>query len=114
MTYNSADNTKTQPQIPQRPPRSKVNEGNIPTLLRHLRRWVCWRYKLVVNARGKGKWTKVPISAITLGNAKSNEPETWATLEAALHQYKEPSNNLDGIGFMLGDGWAGIDLDDCL
>jgi len=78
---------------------------NIPNSLKALCRWVCWRYE----ERG-GKKTKIPINARTLGFAKSNEPSTWVLFNAALSQYQD-QGNLDGIGIMLGDGLAGIDID---
>jgi putative DNA primase/helicase len=79
----------------------------------HERRWVCWRYK---SPNGKptksrnGKPTKVPVQPDGRP-AKSNDPSTWHTFEACLEASRRDSSL--GIGFMLGDGWAGIDLDHC-
>lgn len=41
----------------------------------------------------------------------TNEPDTWITFEAAMEAYG--TGEFSGIGFMLGDGLHGIDLDDC-
>ena len=85
--------------------------GNIPPQMRSERRWVCWQVQL----RGTSK-TKVPIAPFhrsdgRLGKAKSNDPETWGTFaDACALRLALPEDDL-GIGFMLGDGWSGLDLD---
>ena len=85
--------------------------GNIPPQMRSERRWVCWQ----VQVRGTSK-TKVPIAPFhrsdgRLGKAKSNDPETWGTFaDACALKLALPDDDL-GIGFMLGDGWSGLDLD---
>lgn len=81
-----------------RPIPLQVQPSNVPLLLQRERRWVCWRYAL-----RDGRWTKIP-------SAKTNEPSTWMTFASALITSKQ----FDGIGFALGDGWAGIDVDDYL
>lgn len=43
--------------------------------------------------------------------ASSTNPATWAPLAAAVEAYKQ--GGFDGIGFALGDGYAGVDLDGC-
>lgn len=67
---------------------------NIPLELRSLPRWV---------AR-KGK---IPIDPNTGKQAKANDSNTWGTYDAALRAAKRT----DGIGFELGDGIVGVDLD---
>ncbi len=113
MTYHSIDEHKNNinlvNEIPPKPIPKHIQLGNIPDEMKKERRWACWRYRW----DGK-KWTKPPISAITLGNAKNNDASTWATYDAALYQYQQEANNLDGIGVMLGDGWAGTDIDYCI
>ncbi|MCX7421342.1 MAG: AAA family ATPase [Planctomycetia bacterium] len=91
----------------QRPSCSIPNLDTIPTSMKRRRRWVCWRF----DCTGK-KWTKTPINALTGGNASSTDPDTWVTFKAAVGRYHR--GGVDGIGFMLGWGWAGIDLDDHL
>jgi len=80
---------------------------NIPTELRDLPRWVGWRIE-----NRDGKPTKVPVNIKTGGRAMSNTPSTWGGFESVLH-YIQEHPNLSGIGFMLGDGYVGIDIDDC-
>lgn len=87
-----------------------VQPEAIPAELRALSQWVAWRYE----TRGD-KRTKTPINAKSNGRlvyAKSNDPETWASLADALEACgRHPE--LAGIGFCFApdDGLTGIDLD---
>lgn len=81
--------------------------NNIPTELYHLKQWVCW--KKVKSPKGKD--TKIPINPNTGGNAMANNPSTWSDMMGATVACAK--FNLDGIGFMLENGYFGIDLDDC-
>jgi putative DNA primase/helicase len=85
----------------------KFDITNIPSELHHLNRWVCWK----AIPTETGKLTKIPINAKTGKNAMSNNTETWTSMMNAVVAVDK--FNLDGIGFMLGDGYFGIDLDDC-
>ena len=87
----------------------KINPSNIPTELKVLQQWICW--KTVIR---KGKPTKVPIS-ITGNNASSTNPETWSTFENAK-TFFETHEKIDGIGFVFSekDPFCGIDLDQCV
>ena len=82
----------------------------IPRELTEQPRWVLWRY---VNRPGENKPTKVPF---TIGGkcAESNNPATWTTFEAAAAALAASSGRYEGLGFMLGDGYVGVDLDDSL
>jgi len=83
----------------------------IPELLRAAIRWVLWRLVWRANADGTGKWDKVPFQ--TSGKAaKPNDSDTWTTFEKVTAAYKP--GKYDGIGFMLGGGFAGVDLDDAI
>ena len=73
-----------------------------PSEMTDARRWVCWKY-----AERNGKRTKIPIDAKTGWEASSTDPGTWADYNTA----QAVSGEFDGIGFVLGDGWFGIDLD---
>jgi len=75
----------------------------IPPSLRALPRWVVWRF-----VERDGKLTKVPFQPNDRP-AKANDPTTWATLEEALEALK--TGRFDGLGFVLGDGITGLDLD---
>ena len=56
----------------------------------------------------------MPLNPATGHRAKSDDPKTWATLRAALERLRREPSLTDGIGFMLGDGWVGVDVDDCI
>ena len=73
-----------------------------PSELTDRPRWVCWR-----GVMRDGKLTKVPVDPKTGQNARSNDPATWATYEVASREARKYS----GIGYMLGDGIFGVDLD---
>ena len=75
----------------------------IPLAMLDAQRWVNWRAD-----KRADKWTKIPCDA----NRKSvdaTDPENGRTFNACT----DAANALDelGIGFMLGDGWLGVDLD---
>jgi hypothetical protein len=80
-----------------------------PVGLRSVRRWVLWRLVWKPNQNRGGKWDKVPFQPDGQP-AKSNDPTTWTTFEAAADAYR--AGGFDGISFALGDGFVGIDLDD--
>lgn len=69
----------------------------IPNELKDVARWHNWEDK---------DGTKIPL-AVSGGNAKSNDPTTWTTYAAA-------EANGRPLAFELGDGLAGVDLDNCL
>lgn len=78
---------------------------NVPVELKTLRRWVCFKVEGMEN----GKTTKRPYNAINGKLARVNDELTWSTFDIALKgcsKYK-----CDGIGFILGCGIFGIDLD---
>ena len=79
---------------------------NIPEQLRNEHRWVCWQYE-----DREGKPTKVCKVATSRGNAQSNNPATWRSFSEACEGAKK--YRFSGIGFVLGDGWVGVDIDDC-
>ena len=79
--------------------------NNVPIELKQLKRWVCFKVEGMEN----GKTTKRPYNAINGKLAKVNDELTWSTFDIALkgcEKYK-----CDGIGFILGCGIFGIDLD---
>jgi putative DNA primase/helicase len=85
--------------VTPRPQAPEVNVAGVPAAMRAERRWLVWRYEL-----RDARWTKVP-------RGKTTDPSTWATFERALSIYRRGS--WDGIGFVLGDGWGGMDGDHC-
>ena len=81
-----------------------INPDRIPADLKIAPRWVCWK-----RIARDGKPTKVPYQA-NGRPAKSDDPATWSTFAACAAALPK----FDGIGIMLGDGLAGIDLDHCI
>lgn len=70
---------------------------NIPYEMKRLRRWVCvWDS------------SKIPMQA-TQRKAATQNVETWADYKTALKAIL--CGVYDGLGFMLGDGIVGIDVD---
>ena len=94
----------------KRPTALRVNVDGIPDALKRERRWVIWRYEWQQHDGKKGRWTKILCTSAGR-HAKSNDPSTWTTFDDALSAYH--TGGFDGVGFCLGDGWAGIDLDNC-
>ncbi len=85
-------------------PDHNIDFDAVPVGLQSLDRWFCWKWEW----NGK-KWSKIPVQ--TNGrNASSTGSETWTNFASAAEAAKR---NSWGLGFALGDGIAGIDLDDC-
>lgn len=76
---------------------------NIPSQMKTLRQWVCWRFE-----NRNGKLTKVPLNPRTGKPASTIEPSTWGTYEEAI-----ASRFGTDIGFVFTPeaGIGGIDLD---
>lgn len=73
----------------------------IPENLKRECRWVGWKYD---TSRGK-----VPYDPNTGLRASSTDPATWSGFDSVIDGKRRYA--FDGIGFVLGDGWCGIDLD---
>lgn len=78
--------------------------SNVPSELKQMKRWVV--YRLFFDKK-RGKYDKKPYNALTGGMAQSNNPNTWCDYESALNA---PFQH-DGLGFMLGEGIFGVDID---
>jgi putative DNA primase/helicase len=94
------------------PPSSQSSPAieNIPDELKARRQWVVWRYEF----RDR-KWTKVPYQpAHPRWKAKTDDPSTWSTFDAAWSTFL--AGGFDGIGYVFSkdDPYVGIDLDNCL
>lgn len=81
----------------------------IPSELRELNQWVCWKYE-----DRNGKTTKPPYQAKSNGElpyARSDDPATWSAFDAAVAAAVRL--NLAGVGLNLwsSDGLTGLDLD---
>jgi putative DNA primase/helicase len=93
--------------------RSITQFARIPEAIITPRRFVLWKYEMRENSKGEMKRTKVPYQASRPNcKAKSTAPTTWSSYTAVLLAYQDGHG--DGIGFCLGDGWTGVDLDHCI
>jgi hypothetical protein len=88
----------------------QVITDNFPACLLALPRWVCWQR--VPDSKRPEKPRKVPMAADGSGKAACNRPATWGTISQAAKTCTR--KGYDGLGFMLGDGIFGIDVDHCL
>lgn len=82
---------------------------HVPTALAALPQWIVWRYEQKPTDKDP---RKVPYDPRSGRKAKSNDPQTWATLaeaQAVADQYA-------GLGFMFkaGGGICGVDFDGCI
>jgi hypothetical protein len=95
--------------IPPKPRPLKPKPEAIPEVLRGSPSWVTWRYEL---NRKRDKWTKPPYCANgwPLKKVDVTNPETWTTFDGALASYK-CTGTRDGIGLVLTEDLAGVDLD---
>jgi putative DNA primase/helicase len=86
----------------------EIISANIPQALRDLPRWLGWRWEKNDNG---DKWDKPPIDINNDRLGSSTNSETWCDFTTALKA--ADSHFVDGIGFALGDGFTGVDFDNC-
>jgi primase-polymerase (primpol)-like protein len=78
----------------------------IPEELKACPHWVLWKYE-----ERESKITKVPYQ-VNGHKAKSTDPKTWCTFDAAKKALEFHVG--DGIGFVFTrNSYSGIDLDHC-
>lgn len=83
------------------------DETQIPADILTSRRGVIWRWET-----RNGKPDKPPyIADDPARHARSNDATTWRPFRVAVDAMR--AGHADGPGFVLGDGFAGVDLDDC-
>ncbi len=83
---------------------------NLPSELLRLNRFVVWREE----KRGK-KLVKIPCAPWRTGHwgpASATDPDNWTDFETAVGWAEKKPDH--GVGFVLGDGVVGIDLDGCI
>jgi hypothetical protein len=81
----------------------------IPQELKEQARWITWQH--VPRSEGS-KPAKLPRNARTGQPANVTNPSDWSTYAEAVASNATRGHN--GVGFVLGDGFVGIDLDNCL
>ena len=87
----------------EKPLLNDVDVDSIPVNIRGEARWLAWDF-----VQRDGKWVKVPIHFRDGKWASASDPNIFGTLTDVIE-----AGRGDGIGFALGDGWVGLDLDDC-
>jgi len=68
----------------------------IPSELRQLPQWVCWKLETV-----DGRLTKVPYTPSNL-KASTTDPQSWATFDACVQA--NSGGEFSGIGFVFAKG----------
>jgi putative DNA primase/helicase len=87
-----------------------VNPDGIPQAMKAVRRWVTWVGVQKRRQDGSVEYTKEPRQARNPAlKASSTRESTWADFETAMNALR--TQQVHGIGFVLGDGWVGVDLD---
>ena len=82
-----------------------MSYDNIDSKLKEQPKWVLWTSE----RKGKdGELTKVPRQ-ISGSKAATDSPNTWTNYQKAL----QFADKYDGLGYILCDGYIGIDLDHC-
>lgn len=71
--------------------------------MKEVPRWLVWKYG---EPDAKGKCPKIPHNARTRFRCDPTNPDNWTT-----HDEAAAMAGFDGLGFVLGDGWQGIDFD---
>jgi len=91
-----------------------MSEPTLPALreLQARPQWVCWRKEQ--RKDNKNKLTKVPYNPWTGGQARPNDPATWASYERAYTTWQTYPERYDGIGYMFRRDLTGVDIDHCL
>lgn len=88
----------------------RLSLNTIPKSLKLLDRWILWRYTLL----GNGKWTKTPHGVGHGRKIDATDFTNGATFTEAVQALRKQKDKFDGLGFLLGEGIAGIDVDDCI
>ncbi len=93
-----------------------VEASRIPQALKDVPRWAIWKAETKVDIEGVTKLDKVPYCSLRpFEKAKSNDPASWSDFDAALSAYLDRDRTrADGLLFALGDGFAAVDIDDCV
>jgi hypothetical protein len=91
-----------------------VNLDGIPTDLSNLARWVLW--KPLPQDDDPGVLTKSPFNCrFANDRASSTRPDTWSDFATAAAAYDaRQTNGAGGLMVALGEGLAGVDLDDAI
>jgi putative DNA primase/helicase len=91
----------------------RPNPAGIPGAMKTVNRWLCFKVVPKTKRDGTVELTKEPRQgAHPDRKASSTNPATWCDFETAYNAVL--AGDVDGLGFALGDGWAGVDLDNAV
>jgi putative DNA primase/helicase len=91
----------------------RPNPAGIPEEMKTVTRWLGFKIVPKTKRDGTTELTKEPRQGARPDRkASSTNPATWCDFETAYNAVL--AGQLDGLGFALGDGWAGVDLDDAV
>lgn len=82
--------------------------SSLPESMKAVPRWVLWRAEL-----HNGETRKVPYSA-SGSKASVADAATWCGFDLASAVLESAGSGYSGLGFMLGAGFMGVDIDNCL
>lgn len=85
--------------------RASIDYANIPQAMKGLKRWVCWGSNTITDERQ----LKKPFNPRTGWGAQADNMDTWSDYATARGAVE--AGSYLGLGFELGFGIAGIDLD---
>lgn len=84
-----------------------IDADRLPVEIRESARTVVWKWEM-----RDGRPTKTPyVATAPQRYAKTNAPATWCPFGLAMDAVR--NGHADGVGVVLGEGLAGVDLDDC-
>jgi len=83
--------------------------AKLPIEMKQMNRWVCFNKSDIKLSEDAIIPAKVPLNALNGKPARSNDDMTWTNFRTAIRGCAK--FGFDGIGFMLGNGVFGVDLD---
>jgi len=92
---------------PQNVVRFNPSTSQVPLWLKQEHRWVMWQ---VQPCDKTGRAIKCPLQK-SGKRASSNRSAEWCSFDEAVKALNAHPKKFDGIGFVLGDGFGGFDLD---
>jgi putative DNA primase/helicase len=91
----------------------RPNPAGIPGEMKAANRWFAFKAVPKTKRDGTIELTKEPRQGARPDRkASSTNPATWCDFETAYNAVL--AGQVDGLGFALGDGWAGVDLDNAV
>lgn len=91
----------------------KPAPAGIPDEMKITERWLGFKLMPKIRRDGTTEFTKEPRQGANPSRkASSTNPATWCDFETAYNAVL--AGKLDGLGFALGDGWAGVDIDNAV